>query len=297
MPLISFFTRPKHKKWIYARSQSPSFSLSVTNSDILSRRVSSSPLQPLNSCSQIAPSVPPSATEGCHGKKVTNRAFTTSPWQPETNLQSLLETAALGPLFYKAGGHAWRAPIGFSLASPCGGTRLTAFHERVQERRSSRAPAPQRAVPRSPPSASELPRWMFAGHNRFIWVDSVEGRGEKKVLPKHSQPQSRIKRMKRRGRERMSSHLSGLGECWPPAKFDSWKNQPLMEKRVFVFNTRTSNLKPTSWFFLKSALDISGVFHTCALCDTVVPQSVCVGFFVCKKIYILILSLKMKSKS
>lgn len=42
-------------------------------------------------------------------------------------------------------------PYRFLPGRPLWWTRLTAFHECVQERRSSRAPAPQRAVPRPPP--------------------------------------------------------------------------------------------------------------------------------------------------
>lgn len=110
------------------------------------------------------------------------------------------------------------------------------------------------------PSVYELPG---PGCVQTQWIH-LSGQAQcEKSSPEHSQSQSRIKRMKRRGRERMTTVC--VQRMSAQAKFDSWKNRPLIETSVRGKCSRSQwpafNVKPITWCV--SMVDNLWLCNTC----------------------------------
>lgn len=125
----------------------------------------------------------------------------------------------------------------------------TTFHKRVREHTAiARVQFFFGAVPPAPLCVWAAGLDVFR-HNGLIWVDR---HSVKEVLQKRSQSQSRIKRMKRRGRERMTTVCLVLknaktGQVW--LLEESAIDWDVCEKQVFLFTAQAFNVEPTLWFY------------------------------------------------
>lgn len=123
-------------------------------------------------------------------------------------------------------------------------SRRTTFHKRVQQHTAGAGVQFFRAVPRIPPPCLCPSCW--AGCFQTQWIH-LSGQAQcERSSPKRSQSQSRIKRMKRRrvGGERMTNVWSQ--RMLKLAKFDSQKNQPLIEMCVRI---KCPVHSTTTWFY------------------------------------------------